>query len=80
MDWIEQHEKMLNTINFEKEPVSLIKCYFMFVNNNNEIVKVTKEETELIVGDEFSLLSKDDVIWFSAKKKLLIIPNFYISL
>lgn len=45
-------------INFEKEPVSLIKCYFMFVNNNNEIVKATKEETELIVGDDVSLLSK----------------------
>ena len=69
MDWIDQHEKMLNTINFEKEPVSLIKCYFMFVDNNNEIVKVTKEETELIVGDDLSLLSKDDVLNMVQRQK-----------
>lgn len=70
MSWIEHHEKMLNTT-YEKEPIQIIKCFFTFVNNNNEIEKVVKEEVELFIDDvsNVSILTKDNLLEIIRKQK-----------
>ena len=72
MSWIEHHEKMLNTT-YEKEPIQIIKCFFTFVNNNNEIEKVVKEEVELFIDDvsNVSILTKENLLEIIRKQKAL---------
>ena len=64
MSWIDREEKMLNASEYNREPVDIIKCYFLFVNNDNNIEKVSKEEVELFVNEASnnSVLSKQKLL------------------
>lgn len=51
MSWIEQEEKLLRAQdNFQREPMESIKCFFLFMNQNNYIVQITDENIDICDG------------------------------
>ena len=73
MSWIDREEKMLNATEYNRGPIELIKCYFLFVNNDNNIEKVSKEEVELYVNESSnnSILSKDKLLELVRTKRII---------
>ena len=45
MSWIEREEKILQIQqNYLREPMDTIRCYFLYINLNSYIEKITSEQ------------------------------------
>jgi hypothetical protein len=77
MSWIEDEEKLLKVQDkFQREPMESIKCFFLFMNQNKYIEKITDEILDLNLNPDPDLglnshakISKERVLKLIEEKK-----------
>ena len=66
MSWIEEEEKLLKIQhNYVREPMTSIKCFFIFTNKNQYIEQITDEMIDIHNG----IVSKERVLKLIQEKK-----------
>lgn len=84
--WIEEFKHFDNEYkNYYAEDISLINVHSIYINNNNEIVKIKKEKLSLkthgiLDKDELLTIIKRNSIFLNIKYSLLSILNFNMNI
>ena len=65
--WIETEEKMFNNENCIREPLSDIALFFIYVNDNDEIEKITREIEDLDNG--CNVITKERILQIVQTKR-----------
>ena len=78
MNWIEEEDFLLNIKEpLLKTPMKSIACYFVFINLQEHIEKVSKENISLI-DDSCQIISKSKVLQMIQQQKTVFKDNKYI--
>lgn len=86
MKWIEQQERILQTHEcYSREPMESILCYFVYVNLENSIEKVTSERIDLSVsrsdhggGGSKAVISSEQVLQLIQSNRISTPTTKYI--
>lgn len=77
MSWISKEEDILNDKNFDKKPLEHICCIFIFIDNNNNILKISKENAILETQEGFSILHKGKILEMIQQQKQQFHNNIF---
>jgi hypothetical protein len=86
MSWIEREEKILQIQqNYIREPMDTIRCYFLYINLNSYIEKITSEQITISYQNgepsngqntsKIGIIPKEQVLHFIQQKRLCNITN-----
>jgi hypothetical protein len=79
MKWIEQQERILQTHEcYSREPMESILCYFVYVNLENSIEKVTSERIDLSGGGSKTVISSEQVLQLIQSNRISTPTTKYI--
>jgi hypothetical protein len=79
MKWIEQQERILQTHEcYSREPMDSILCYFVYVNLENSIEKVTSERIDLGGDGSKTVISSEQVLQLIQSNRISTPTTKYI--
>jgi hypothetical protein len=79
MKWIEQQERILQTHEcYSREPMDSILCYFVYVNLENSIEKVTSERIDLNDDGSKTVISSEQVLQLIQSNRISTPTTKYI--
>ncbi len=74
MKWIEQQEKLLQVQNnFVREPINSIHCFFLYINLDNELEKITTQNLDIDI--HVNKIIENNNIYIPKEKVLQLIQS-----